>query len=130
MCFPFFYSPPNMNTNSFIFVTGYHIEKGTVLFLNNYDLSVSEELWENPEKFMPERFIRDGKLIKPEYFLPFGGGRRSCLGYRLVQLISFGILGAFLQKFTIHPLENENYKVPIGSLALKKNTFKFKFHSR
>lgn len=111
-------------------VTGYKIEKGSLLFLNNYELSMSTELWEEPEKFKPERFLRDGKLVKPEHFLPFGGGRRSCLGYRMVQLIGFGILGGFLQNFTIAPVENERYKVPIGSLALEKDTFKFNFVRR
>ncbi|XP_056633903.1 cytochrome P450 307a1-like [Diorhabda sublineata] len=111
-------------------INGYRIEKGSVLFLNNYELNMSEELWESPKKFMPERFLRNGSIFKPEYFLPFGGGRRSCLGYRMVQLISFGVVGSFLQHFTIKAVENEIYKVPIGSLALKKDTFKFKFVSR
>nr|WCC58051.1 cytochrome P450 [Pharsalia antennata] len=94
-------------------IDGYKIEQGTVLFLNNYDLSMSEKLWDRPEEF-----------------LPFGGGRRSCMGYKMVQLVSFGILGGFLQKYTILPVENESYKVPIGSLALAKDTFKFRFARR
>lgn len=91
---------------------------------------MSAELWDKPEQFLPERFLKDGKLIKPEHFLPFGGGRRSCLGYRMVQLTSFGILGGILQNFHITPVETETYKVPVGSLALKKDTFKFKFVRR
>lgn len=91
---------------------------------------MSSELWKEPEKFNPDRFLKDGKLVKPEHFLPFGGGRRSCLGYRMVQLISFGILGGLLQNFHITPAEKEVYKVPVGSLALKKDTFKFKFVRR
>lgn len=91
---------------------------------------MSSKLWEKPEKFMPERFLKDGKLVKPDYFLPFGGGRRSCLGYRMVQLIAFGMFGGILQNFHITPVEKELYKVPIGSLALKKDTFKFKFVRR
>lgn len=91
---------------------------------------MSAELWDKPEQFMPERFLKDGKLVKPEHFLPFGGGRRSCLGYRMVQLIAFGVLGGVLQNFHITPVEKETYKVPIGSLALKKDTFKFKFVRR
>lgn len=119
-----------INILFFPLVSGYKIEKGSLLFLNNYDLSMSDELWDQSEKFMPERFLKDGKLVKPEHFLPFGGGRRSCLGYRMVQLIAFGILGGFLQNFIIAPVETEKYKVPIGSLALKKDTFKFKFVRR
>ncbi|XP_018568107.1 cytochrome P450 307a1-like [Anoplophora glabripennis] len=111
-------------------IDGYKIEQGTVLFLNNYDLSMSDRLWDRPEEFLPERFLKDNRLIKPDHFLPFGGGRRSCMGYKMVQLVSFGILGGFLQKYTILPAENESYKVPIGSLALAKDTFKFRFVRR
>ncbi|RZC36406.1 p450 domain containing protein [Asbolus verrucosus] len=68
-------------------IDGYQIEKGTVIFLNNYDLSMSLDLWDEPEKFKPERFIRENRLIKPDHFLPFGGGRRSCMGYKMVQLL-------------------------------------------
>ncbi|XP_066261781.1 cytochrome P450 307a1-like [Euwallacea similis] len=111
-------------------IGGYKIEKGTVLFLNNYHLNMSEQLWESPEKFVPERFIRQEKLFKPEHFLPFGGGRRSCMGYKLVQLISFGILAAVMQNFNLKPLECENYRIPGGSLAIKKKTFSFKLEQR
>lgn len=91
---------------------------------------MSESLWERPEKFEPERFIKDNRLVKPEHFLPFGGGRRSCMGYKMVQLVSFGILGGLLQKYTILPAQLESYNVPVGSLALPKNTFKFRFAAR
>ncbi|KAI2474235.1 hypothetical protein C4B38_000302 [Diabrotica virgifera virgifera] len=111
-------------------INGYRVEEGSILFLNNYELNMSEELWEQPNKFMPERFLRNGTIFKPEHFLPFGGGRRSCMGYRMVQLISFGFLGGLLQNFTIQPVANETYKVPIGSLALDKDPFKFKFVPR
>ncbi|XP_050313987.1 cytochrome P450 307a1-like [Anthonomus grandis grandis] len=111
-------------------INGYRIEKGTVLFLNNYDLSMSEDLWTSPEKFMPERFIKNGALFKPEHFLPFGGGRRSCMGYKLVQLVSFGILAATMQNFTLKPVEGECYKVPVGSLALDREGFKIRFERR
>nr|XP_023023054.1 cytochrome P450 307a1-like [Leptinotarsa decemlineata] len=120
--------PRVANQNSSI--GGYRIEKGSVLFLNNYDLSMSDELWEEPNKFLPKRFIKNGKLVKPDHFLPFGGGRRSCMGYRMVHLLSFGIIGGLLQHFSIIPVEGECYEVPIGSLALKKDTFKFQFVRR
>lgn len=87
---------------------------------------MSEELWEEPSKFKPERFIREKRLFKPDHFLPFGGGRRSCMGYKMVQLISFGILGGLMQKFTVVS-DRPNYTVPVGSLALPKDTFNFKF---
>ncbi|KAF5287398.1 hypothetical protein FQR65_LT12223 [Abscondita terminalis] len=111
-------------------ICGFRIPKGTLVFLNNYDLSMSEKLWHEPEQFKPERFVINNHVIKPEHFLPFGGGRRSCMGFKMVQLVSFGILTALLQNFHIQPAKDQTYKVPIGSLALPKNTFQFKFVRR
>lgn len=90
---------------------------------------MSENLWTTPEKFLPERFVKGNRLVKPEHFLPFGGGRRSCMGYKMVQYVGFGILGGLLQKYTVH-CSNTNYTVPVGSLALPKDTFSFNFVKR
>lgn len=109
---------------------GYRVEKDTLIFLNNYDLSMSEKLWEEPEKFQPERFLQRGRLVKPEHFLPFGGGRRSCMGYKMVQFLSFGIISSLLQNFTLKPVDKECYKVSVGSLALPADTYKINFEKR
>ncbi|XP_076240960.1 cytochrome P450 307a1 [Calliopsis andreniformis] len=111
-------------------IAGYRIKKDTFIFLNNYDLNMSTELWQSPEKFMPERFIQNGRLLKPEHFLPFGGGRRSCMGYKLVQYLSFAILATLLKNYNLVPVENEDYTIPIGNLALPEETFKLRFERR
>ncbi|AKT41318.1 cytochrome P450 [Chondromyces crocatus] len=36
------------------------------------------DLWPEPERFLPERFI--GRRVSPYEFFPFGGGARRCLG--------------------------------------------------
>ncbi|XP_032670539.1 cytochrome P450 307a1-like [Odontomachus brunneus] len=111
-------------------IAGYKIEKDTFIFLNNYDLNMSDELWTSPKEFMPQRFVQNGRLQKPEHFLPFGGGRRSCMGYKMVQYISFSTIATLLKNFNILPVEKEKYKVPIGNLALPESTFDFRFESR
>ncbi|BES87892.1 cytochrome P450 [Nesidiocoris tenuis] len=110
-------------------VAGYTVEKDTLIFLNNYTLNMSPELWAEPEKFAPERFISaEGKLTKPEHFLPFGGGRRSCMGYKLTQFISFVVLATLVQQFDIAPVQT--CKVPLGNLALPYDTMQFLFSPR
>jgi cytochrome P450 family 307 subfamily A len=86
---------------------------------------MSPKLWDQPENFSPERFIVAGRLVKPEHFLPFGGGRRSCMGYKMVQFTAFATLGTLLQRYRLEP--TEQYRVPVGNLALPADTFRFRF---
>lgn len=59
-------------------------------------------LWEEPEKFNPSRFINaEGKVTKPEYFLPFGVGRRMCLGEILARMELFLFFSSLLHSFHI-----------------------------
>lgn len=94
---------------------------------------MSENLWNEPEKFDPSRFLDPvtGSRTKPVHFLPFGGGRRSCMGYKLVQFVSFVVVGNLVRSFRVKGVAGEDYeKVPIGNLALPLDTFKFSFQAR
>ncbi|XP_050423937.1 cytochrome P450 307a1-like [Adelges cooleyi] len=112
-------------------VAGMRIPKGTTVFVNNYDLNMSPELWENPEHYDPERFINEeGRLEKPDHFIPFSGGKRSCMGYKLVQLISYCTIATLLHKYFLLPVEDVSYSVPKGNLALPYSTYPFKLRKR
>lgn len=91
---------------------------------------MSPKLWTEPEKFMPERFLSSGRLIKPDHFLPFGAGKRSCMGYKMVQFLAFAILGNLLKEFDITTINNEPIKVQVGSLALQEDPYHFIFSTR
>lgn len=111
-------------------VGGYLIEKDSLIFLNNYNLSMSPELWEAPEQFKPERFIQNGHVIKPDHFLPFGAGRRSCMGYKMVQFISFSLIANCMQHFSVRPPAGVEHKVAIGSLAVPEKSYEMVFTER
>lgn len=53
------------------------IEKGTPVFIPLLGFSRSEENFKDAGKFLPERFEED---FKTEAYMPFGSGRRQCLG--------------------------------------------------
>lgn len=45
-------------------VSGFGIEKDTIVFINNYELNMSEQFWSEPEKFDPSRFLERNKVRK------------------------------------------------------------------
>lgn len=104
-------------------IGGYLVEKDSLIFLNNYDLSISPELWDEPAAFKPERFIQNGHVMKPDHFLPFGAGRRSCMGYKMVQFLSFSVLTSCMQQFDMAPKPGTVHKVQVGSLAVPAKSY-------
>ncbi|KAK9131415.1 hypothetical protein Sjap_011902 [Stephania japonica] len=66
-------------------ISGYDIFAGTQALVNVWTIGRDPDLWENPDKFCPERFIEKDIDVKGQNYelLPFGAGRRMCPGYSL-----------------------------------------------
>ncbi|KAJ9674883.1 hypothetical protein PVL29_024047 [Vitis rotundifolia] len=66
-------------------IDGYEIAPKTLVFVNAWAIGRDPEFWENPEEFMPERFLGSSTDFKGQdyQFIPFGGGRRVCPGIEL-----------------------------------------------
>ena len=59
-------------------VGDYRIQAGNIVAPCIYLTHRRPDLWPDPERFNPERFV--GQRIDPYTFFPFGGGTRHCLG--------------------------------------------------
>ncbi|KAG5674551.1 hypothetical protein PVAND_004509 [Polypedilum vanderplanki] len=70
-------------------ICGYNIPKGTHVIFPHYVLSNKENYFPDPDKFIPERWIKNGKDSQKDIHrfvsLPFGYGRRTCLGRRFAE---------------------------------------------
>ena len=78
-----------------MFSAGYDIPEGTTIFANNHAMHMTGPIWgDNPEEFDPRHFLRTNEkgeevfYSRPESFLPFSYGKRSCMGYRVVEKVS------------------------------------------
>ncbi|XP_045783814.1 probable cytochrome P450 305a1 [Maniola jurtina] len=81
---------------------GYVIPKGTTVLVSLGDLHIDPDVWLQPDKFMPERFIdENGKLKTVTNVYPFSMGRRRCLGESFAKSFIFIVLVGILQKYKI-----------------------------
>ncbi|XP_077977650.1 cytochrome P450 2U1-like [Glandiceps talaboti] len=79
---------------------GYNIPKDTMVIANLWSVMRDPDLWPNPDKFIPERFLNDdGKVEKPEHFIPFSTGARMCLGDQTAKMELFLFFSCLMQKF-------------------------------
>ncbi|XP_019631170.1 PREDICTED: cytochrome P450 2U1-like isoform X1 [Branchiostoma belcheri] len=119
-------SVPHATTEA-VNVQGYHIPKGTQVLPNLYSLHMDPAYWPDPERFDPGRFLdAEGNVInKPESFMPFGGGRRVCLGEQLARMELFLFFSTLLQFFTFRTPEGANPPTTDGIFgpALKPHPF-------
>jgi cytochrome P450 len=68
-------------------IAGIAVAAGDTVGISPYLLHRHPEFWPNPEGFDPRRFLPDNVSNRPRYaFMPFGGGRRICVGAGLAQL--------------------------------------------
>lgn len=90
-------------------------------------------LWDEPNKFNPSRFIDDsGKIRRPEYFMPFGVGRRMCLGDVLARMEMFMFFAGIMHQFDIEQGPGDALPSLEGTVGatIAPKAFRVKFVSR
>jgi cytochrome P450 len=81
-------------------IMGYHIPKGTLLFMPVYWTNRHPDFWKNPEGFDPERFRDKPWGQDHEYaYLPFMGGPRICIGKKYALLQIAAVLATLLPRY-------------------------------
>ena len=68
-------------------IAGVRVAAGNTVAISPYLLHRHPEFWPNPLGFDPRRFLPDIASTRPRHaFMPFGAGRRICVGAGLAQL--------------------------------------------
>lgn len=83
---------------------GYKLEVGQVLMGCIYLLHQREDLYPEPHKFKPERFLE--REFDPYEFFPFGGGKRRCIGEALAKLEMKLVLATIVSSYELELKSN------------------------
>ena len=126
---------------------GYQFEAGTSLFPSIYLTHQREDIYPEPKKFKPERFLARQCLgerslasyadagshrFTPYEFLPFGGGNRRCLGYAFALFEMKLVLATILSNVELELLDNRPLQsarrgftfTPAGGVKMKVEAIK------
>ena len=77
------------------------IRRGSGIIVSPWVLHRHEAHWDAPQLFDPARFIRDGRVVLPRAWMPFGAGPRICIGMTFALTEIEVVLRTLLQRFRI-----------------------------
>lgn len=83
------------------------------------------EVYPEPLKFQPERFLKDGKLYIPDSFVQFGTGQRMCLGSQLARMELFLFLSNLINNFDFYMPEGKPIPELTGFMATTHSPWPF-----
>ncbi|XP_046395180.1 methyl farnesoate epoxidase-like [Ischnura elegans] len=112
---------------------GYVIPKDSTILVNLHQLHHDPKIWGDPENFRPERFLNaEGKVIRNEAYMPFGVGKRSCLGEALARNNVYLFFACLMQRYSMRVPEGEPLPSvnPVGNITIMPNEYKIQVRRR
>ncbi|NWS72491.1 CP1B1 protein, partial [Crotophaga sulcirostris] len=106
---------------------GFHIPKGTVVFINQWSVNHDSSKWPDPQRFDPTRFLDSQQRLDRDRagsVMIFSTGQRRCIGDQLSKLQLFLFTAILLHQCSFHTNPAENLTMDcIHGLALKPRPF-------
>lgn len=110
-------------------IGGKKIEEGDRIVLFSYGAHHNPRFWDAPEEFRPERWMGDAAKKRVKYsYIPFGAGKRSCIGGAMSQVENTLALSVLLRRFRAEYVGPEPAPLNATVTLTPKGGLKFKIH--
>jgi cytochrome P450 len=98
---------------------GYRVRKGQHVAVSIFGIHRREDLYPEPEKFDPDRFLPEReKQLPPGGYIPFGLGPRTCIGNHFAMLHGQLVVATVFGRATL-TLESQEPAVPEMRMTLR-----------
>ncbi|CAH2108082.1 unnamed protein product [Euphydryas editha] len=83
-------------------IGGYTLPKNSHIHIFIYDLHRREDIYPEPERFIPERFLPEACFKRHPYaYIPFSAGPRNCIGQKFAMLEMKTLVSSLLRRFRL-----------------------------
>jgi len=90
-------------------IMGYTFPRGAGVNITIYGVHRNPDVWENPNDFIPERWLDDSINDIPKYaYLPFAAGPRVCIGNSFATMEANLLLATIAQQYQFRLAPNAN----------------------
>jgi cytochrome P450 len=101
---------------------GYSIPSGALVLLSPYLTHRHPAVWDEPERFDPDRFTAARAVARPAFaYFPFGGGPRRCIGSSFATTEMQLIVATVVQRYRLTLLPGGPI-IPVARLTLRPST--------
>ncbi len=107
--------------NKDVDLLGETFKSGSTFMLSPYAIHRNEEVFPEPNRFIPERFAKGMTNSIPKFsYFPFGGGSRSCIGTKFALMETALILAVLGKNYSFRCLDQAPaIPEPLVSLRIK-----------
>uniref|UniRef100_A0A2S2PYL3 Cytochrome p450 n=1 Tax=Sipha flava TaxID=143950 RepID=A0A2S2PYL3_9HEMI len=111
-------------------IKNYIIPPKTTIVIYPYILHRTEEIYPNPEEFIPERFLNEDNKSKFLFgYLPFSAGPRNCVGQKFAMHQMKILISTILRKLKIETLgKKEDILISAQVITRIESLPKIKFY--
>ncbi len=95
-------------------IGGAKVRPGNLVIVSPWVMHRHHRLWDQPDAFLPERFVEHPERMRDEAFIPFGVGRRICIGAAFATTEASLLLAQLIRHFEIR-LDDMRPVLPIAT---------------
>jgi cytochrome P450 family 4 len=112
--------------------TGHLLKAGTSIHLHIYDVHHNPDIYPDPEKFDPDRFLPENCTNRHNFaYVPFSAGPRNCIGQKFAMLELKAVLCGVLAEFVLEPVDTPSTIIVKTEMVLRNvQGIKIKFVPR
>ena len=117
-----------------LLIDGKTIPKGTSALCFTFLLHRNPKVWEEPSKFMPERFLAGSAAEEERHayaYVPFSAGPRNCIGQRFALMEEKTVLSKLLRRVKVEMVSKVDEVKPVIEIITRpKGPINVKFVPR